>query len=295
MKKIAKWFGIGLGGFIVAVLLAALSLFLVGGTNSSRSYDLAPDGLTIPTDAASVARGQHIIEAITPCTECHGEGLSGDVMVDESGIATIYASNLTSGLGGVGSRYEDEDWVRAIRHGVDETGEGMWLMPSEYWNFIGDDDLVAMVAYIKSLPPVDNTVPDRSLGPVGKILVAVGLFGELIPAQTIEHNASRAATPASGPTVEYGRYLVAIAGCSVCHGDDYGGDTTPDGIAAPNISSSGTAGTWTTAQFMQTLRTGETPGGASLNGEEMPWGIYGNMTDEELTAVFLYLNTQSAQ
>ena len=292
MKKVVKWFGIGFGGFILAVLLAALSLFLVGGTNSSRSYDLVPDGLTIPTDDASVARGKHLIEAITPCTECHADDLSGDVIVDESGIATIYASNLTSGIGGVASRYNDEDWVRAIRHGVDETGEGMWIMPSEYWNFIGDDDLAAMVAYIKTLPPVDNTVPDRSLGVVGRILVAAGLFGELIPAQLIEHNASRVAIPAPGPTAEYGGYIVSIAGCTLCHGDDLGGGSTPDNVVAPNISSSGTAGTWTVAQFMQTLRTGETPGGASLDNEQMPWGIFGNMTDDELTAVFLYLQTQ---
>ncbi len=295
MKKVLEWFGIGFGGFITAVLLAALSLFLLGGPRTSRTYDIQLEGVVVPTDAASVARGKHVLEAITPCSECHAEDYSGDELFDVPGMATLYASNLTSGEGGIGGRYTDADWVRAIRHGVDEEGNGLWIMPSEYWNHIGGDDLVAMIAYLKRLPPVDNVVPERSAGVLGRILITVGMFGELIPAQLIDRGASRVPAPEPGETVEYGRYVVSFAGCRLCHGNDLGGGTPPDSdLRAPNITGSGTVGTWSLAEFMTTLRTGITPGGNALDPEFMPWDIFGNMTDKELSAVLSYSQSQIA-
>jgi mono/diheme cytochrome c family protein len=264
IKRILKWFGIGFGGFIAAVLLAALSLFLLGGSRTSRTYDIPPEGVVVPTDAASVARGKHLLEAVTPCSECHADDYSGDELFDVPGMATLYASNLTSGEGGIGGRYTD--WVRAIRHGVDEQGNGLWIMPSEYWNNIGDADLGAMIAYLKTLPPVDNVVPERSAGVSGRIAITVGLFGELIPAQLIDHGVSRVPAPEPGETAQYGRYLVSFAGCRLCHGDNLGGGTPPDSdLRAPNITDSGAVGTWSLSDFTTTLRAGVTPGGNTLD------------------------------
>ena len=89
---------------------------------------------------------------------CHGDNLAGDTLVDDFAFARIAASNLTSGRGGIGGTYSDIDYVRAIRHGVGNDGKGLPIMPSEAFNKFSDHDLGAMIAYLKTLPPVDNEV-----------------------------------------------------------------------------------------------------------------------------------------
>lgn len=107
---------------------------------------------------AAIARGAHL-EGVTFCTACHGEDLQGDLLFEAPGIATLYAPNLTAGRGGRGAVYDDVDWVRAIRHGVSPEGRGLMIMHSDAYNHLGAGDLAAVIAYIKSVPPVDNPLP----------------------------------------------------------------------------------------------------------------------------------------
>ena len=169
--------------------------------------------------------------------------------------------------------------------------KALLVMPSEFYNKISDDDLGAMIAYLKTLPPVDNELDESQLGPVGRILA---LFeASLIPATLIDHKAPRPTSPPVGVTAEYGEYLAVI--CSLCHGERLSGGPVPgdepDAPMSPNITPGGIIGLINEEGFINTLRTGITPGGRSLDSEFMPWQRLGKMTDDELRAIWMYLNS----
>src|SRR5512138_1899929 len=105
--------------------------------------------------------------------------------------------NLTSGAGGIGATNTDEDWVLAIRHGVGHDGRGLILMPSRVWYYLSDEDLADLIAYLKSLPPVDNELPNSELGPLGRVMLTLGQLPEmLLPNVTmIDHYAPRPVAP----------------------------------------------------------------------------------------------------
>ena len=293
MKRIIKWTGIVLGSLVGLVFVLAVVLSLIGGSRLSASYEIEPRQISIPTDAAAIVRGQHLAEAIAGCASCHGEDLGGDEFLDVPGIFTLYAANLTSGAGGIGDSYTDADRVRSVRHGVGPDGQALLIMPSEVFQHLGERDLAEIIAYVKSVPPVDNKLPGPSGTLVGRIMLGAGLFGEIRTVELIEdHGAPFPIPPDAGATAGYGQYIVSIGHCAVCHGDDLtGGQLNPDALSAPNITSAGGPGRWTEPQFISTLRTGTTPVGYNLNSEEMPWDIFMNMTDEELGAVWLYLRS----
>jgi mono/diheme cytochrome c family protein len=113
---------------------------------------------------------------------------------------------------------------------------------------------------------------------------------DIIPAQVIDHDAPRfEAEP--GVTVEYGHYLTQY--CHLCHGPDLAGGIMGPG-AGPNLTPGGEMGGWTEADFIQTLRTGITPTDKKLDPEMMPWKEVGQMTDDELKAIWLYLQSLPA-
>jgi mono/diheme cytochrome c family protein len=205
-------------------------------------------------------------------------------------------ANLTSGAGGVGATNSDEDWVRAIRHGVGHDGRGLALMPSSTFYYLSDEDLGALIAYLKSLPPVDNAMPPTDLGPLGRIMLPLGQLPEsVIPDVTvIDHDAPRPVAPEPGVTVEYGQYLATT--CTLCHGSNLNGQTIQEGpnvYVALNLTRGGEMIGWSEADFITSMRTGITPGGKQLI-DFMPWKYFGQMTDDELKAVWLYLQSLPA-
>jgi hypothetical protein len=101
----------------------------------------------------------------------------------------------------------------------------------------------------------------------------------------------RPAAPEIGVTVEYGEYLTHIALCRDCHGKDLTGGASMGPPPGPNLTPSGDLGAWTEQDFINTIRQGITPGGEILDRDEMPWDYYTRMTDDELRAIWLYLQT----
>ncbi|MFN8521699.1 MAG: c-type cytochrome [Chloroflexota bacterium] len=181
--------------------------------------------IAIPTDPGAIARGEHLAVAITKCGDCHGVDLGGNVLVDNPVIGRLAGPNLTRGRGGVGGALKDEDWVRALRHGVARSGRPLNFMPSEETSQLADDDLAAIVAYAKSVPLVDREVLPTAYGPLGRFLV---LTGEIdIPAERVDHAAKSVATMKPEPTAEYGRYLAVVGGCVGCHGPSLSGGQVP--------------------------------------------------------------------
>jgi len=294
IRKNFKWIGMVSGSLVGLLVLAFVVLYIIGSVKWSRmhgKYDVPAETITVPTDEASIARGEHVA-TLHLCRICHTEALSGQ-SVSVPGMLTLAIPNLTSGAGGVGGANTDEDWIRAIRHGVGHDGRGLAMMPSSTFYYLSDDDLGALIAYLKSLPSVDNELPRTDLGPMGRVMLALGqLPPDIVPnVIVIDHDAPRPVGPEPGVTVEYGEYLART--CALCHGPDLNGQTVVlDGppILTPNLTPGGELGFWSEEDFITTMRTGVTPGGKQLNSA-MPWKYLGQMTDDELKAVWLYLQS----
>ena len=302
--KILKWFGIIAGGLLGVFLVLLVVLFFVGSRKVNRTYDVQIASVAVPTDAASISKGKHYVEAVWICQVCHGQNLAGpDVdeckvvpctaFSDDPLFGKLMPRNLTSGRGGIGGVFTDEDYVRAIRHGIGQDTKALALMPSEIFNKISNEDLGAMIAYLKTLPPVDNELDESGLGPLSRILAV--FEGSLLPAALIDHNAPRTPPPVAGITAEYGEYLAET--CTLCHGEQLSGGEVPgdERAKAPNITPGGEPGSWTRSQFVDTIRSGINPKGQLLDPRFMPWNRFAQMTDDELDAIWLYLQSLPAR
>ena len=268
MKTILKWTGIVFGGLIGLAVLAGLVLYPIGMEKLTRSYPGIPvETVSIPTGPDAVARGSHIA-IVRKCAECHGENLGGKLLTDDPILGTIPASNLTSGKGGIGKSYSDTDWIRAIRHGVKPDGRVEVFMYD--YSTKSDQDLGALIAYLKQIPQVDSHYPATRFGPVVPIAPAIGVFTPA--AELIDHGAPRTTDPMPGATIEYGRYLFAV--CSQCHGTNLAGKLED----------------WKREDFIRAVRTGVLPNGKHLS-PAMPLKTSSDMNDTQLTALWLYLQS----
>ncbi len=295
MKKALKVLGIGLGGLIGLVLLALGVVYGVTQMRMNGSTDIAGHTVPIPTDSASVERGRHVVNAFGMCGDCHGPDLAGATFIDVPIVAVLSSTNLTAGNGGVGAIYQDHDWERAIRHGVNPKGLKLLFMPSHEYAHFNDADFAAAVAYIKQLPKVDKVRGPRSVGPIGRIFALTGGF-ELLPADLMDHSAAHPAILEPAPTVEYGQYLSTT--CRGCHGKTFSGGpmpgAPPEWKPPANITPSG-IGHYTEADFFTALRDGKRPGGTMLDTTQMPVRFTKNLTDTELKALYAFLKTLPAK
>jgi mono/diheme cytochrome c family protein len=179
-----------------------------------------------------------------------------------------------------------------LLHGVAPDGQSFIIMPSAEYYWLSDADLAALIAYLNSLPPVDNSLGERSLGPVGRMLVYSGAIP--LMATIIDHTAPRP-EPEPGVTVEYGSYLAAV--CLGCHGPKLDGQDTladPAGPPPTDLTSTGPLSQWTEEEFINTMRSGTTPYGKAMDPFVMPWTSFGQMNDDELKALWLYLQSLPA-
>jgi cytochrome c553 len=220
---------------------------------------------------------------------CHGADLGGRVFSDAGPFALLAGPNLTRGQGGRNPPLTDQEWERALRHGIRREGTSLFVMPSEAFHSVSDEDIAPMIAYLKQLPPVDREVPPATLRVIGRMLLGAGqvkLAAGLMPAAT--HVASVDTTPSPA----YGRYLATIGACQQCHGPAFSGGPSPDpaGVPVSNITPTG-IGHYTEADFVRAMRTGVRPGGGAALSDEMPWQYIGTMTDAELHALWLFLQT----
>ncbi len=286
MKKIVKWTGITIGSLLVLLIVFFVVVYFNTEARANKIYDVKLQSLSIPEDSASYALGAHIA-AIRGCDGCHAGG--GLAFFDEKNpIALLHTANLTSGKGGI--HYSDSDWIRALRHGVGKDGKSFWFMPIQHSSAgLSNQELGALIAYLKKLPPVNNVHPQKTMKPLGRILTYLNKF-PMFPAEIVDHKAVFPDTIKPASTAAYGKYLVVT--CQGCHGDGFKGGPAhaENEPPIPDISSTGHVGRWTSSQFLNTFHTGKTPEGKSLSSG-MPWNPIGEAcTDQELTALYLYLH-----
>ena len=163
---VTRWIMRAAALLLGVVLLAGTAIWSMSSRQLATRYQVTPAAVAIPGDSASIARGRHLATAIGKCVDCHGENLAGQVMA-MGPLGTFVPPNLTRGRGGVGD-LSDEDLVRAIRHGVAPDGRGLVFMPSRAYAAMTAADLGALIAYVRSVPPVDNELPPASIGPISR-------------------------------------------------------------------------------------------------------------------------------
>jgi cytochrome c553 len=293
IRKILKWIGIVLGSLIGLLVVAFVVLVSIGGARANKKYDIPVETISVPTGAEAIQRGEHVAR-IHFCQECHAENFSGMRYFAVPGLLSIPTPNLTYGAGGVGATNTDGDWVCAIRHGVGHDGRALWVMPSLSFSHLSDEDLGALIAYLKSRPPADNELPERTFAPLGRVMLALNMMPP-VSVDQIDHTASHANAPEPGVTVEYGEYLASTT-CIECHGAQLNGiPFGPPGkqTPTPNLTPRGELAAWSEEEFIATLRTGVTPGGHQLK-DVMPWKYFSQMTDDELKAIWMYLQSLPA-
>jgi len=291
VPRFARIFAIVLGGLVGTAVVGVLIIYGVSQRRMDAHAEAAGHTLPVPSDSATVARGEHVVKAIGMCADCHGADLGGGTVVDVPIVARLHAANLTAGAGGIGGAMSDLDWERAIRHGVAPDGRKLLFMPSHEYARLNDADAAAVIAYLKQLPKVARTPEPNSVGLLGRLLFLKGDL-ELLPADLMDQAAAHPAVIAPAPTAEYGAYL--SASCGGCHGKTFSGGpipgAPPDWKPPANITPEG-IGHYSEADFMRALREGKRPDGTALDTAYMPvrWTQY--LTDDELRALYAFLKT----
>jgi mono/diheme cytochrome c family protein len=254
----------------------------------------SPDSAEAVALGAAIERGRHLLTSRYVCTECHGANLGGGVMIDDPAIGTVLGPNLTQGPGSVVLDYDPGDWDRAVRHGVAPTGRPT-MMPAQDFQLMSDQELSDVLAYIGAMPPVDNEVAPVRVGPVGRVLVALGQIpfaADLIPSHDAPH-AER--PPEAVASIEFGRHLAGV--CSGCHRADFsggpimGGD--PSWPPAANLTPHADGlEAWSYDNFARALREGWKPDGTELLAPmNVAVDFTRNFSDTELQALWTYIES----
>jgi len=267
--------------------LAAAYVYVGSEARLRAHYDVKAPPITVPNDYASIARGEHVVRALAKCTGCHGDDLGGGVVVDNPLAGRLSAPNLTSGPI---VRRTDDELLRALVHGVAPDGRPLVLMPAHEIGQLGDEDLGAIVAYLRTVAPVAREVPPLRVGPAIRVKLAMNRL-DILPAARIDHDMPRTSAPVAEATAAYGEYLAKTGGCYGCHGPTLAGGPIPGmppGMRPAADIRPRALAAWSFADFDRALRLGIRPDGAQL-AELMPWRATARMTDTEMRALYLYL------
>ena len=291
MRSWARW-ALAAGAVLVFAAAAVAVRLTVAPSPRTARFEVPREDIAIPVDATAIARGKHLSEAVAVCTVCHGDNLAGRLAFEHPLLGRGFTPNLTAGHGGIGGVYTVSDWARAVRHGVDRNGRGLLFMPVDHYRHLTDADLGAMIAYFRSVPAVDNDSPGLQLSALARLMIDLGLSGEVVRAARIDHFAATPPPPASA-----GEYLVRIAGCTFCHGDRLAGGRglEPGAPPAPDLTPAGPWGRRDFAAFAAVMRSGIAPDGHAIDPRFMPWQGYRQMTDAELRSIWDHLARQVAR
>lgn len=300
--------------YIVGILVI-LVLVLVGYVKAFLpNVGPAPD-ITIELTDERIERGKYLANHVMLCMDCHAtrdfslftgppkpgtHGAGGEIFDQSIGVPGSFISrNLTpTALGD----WTDGEIYRAISSGVSKDGSALFpIMPYPHYAQLDEEDIYAVIAYLRTLEPVENVLP------ASKADFPVSLLINTMPMKP-----NHRPIPPKSDVIDYGRYLITAAACTDCHtrmergefvGEPYAGGNEylmPDGsiIRAANITPHQTGiGNWTKEQFVKRFRmyadTSYVPHqvGPGQFQTIMPWMMYGGMDEEDLGAIFEYLQT----
>jgi len=304
VKKILKWTGITLLGLILIFVVLVFAL-------QHKKFNAPYPAIHAVNDSAVIERGKYLVFGPAHCSGCHSPAANqakinnGEILPLIGGfefnlpIGKIYTPNITpdkeTGIGNLA----DSVIARSLRYGVGRDGRALFdFMP---FHNLSDEDLTAVISYIRSQPPVSNKIPATRMNFIGKavkafLLKPVGPDGEVAKAV------------AADTTAVYGKYLANyISNCRGCHtnrslmtgaytGPDFAGGLKFESAiekgaycVTPNITpdkETGIMTTWTVDQFINRFRQKKV-----IAISEMPWDQFRNMKDDDLKAIYYYLKT----
>ncbi len=290
LKKIIKGIGVAAGVLVLLIIVTYLIIYFKTEARINKVYNYTIPDIKIPMDKASITQGAHLFH-IRGCGDCHGKNLAGKIYKDDGMLLRLTVPNITKGPGGLPAGFSNRDWIRVLRHGVDENGKSLWLMPAHETAQLSSDDMGKLIAFCKSRPPASSPVNKlHEIGPIGRVVIMLDQ-AVILPAERINHTAPLTAVTKPEVSAAYGKYLTT--GCQGCHRPNLqgGGPLAPGYPPVPNITSSGEPGGWNEPLFIKTIRTGVTPEGKKLRPEFMPWKNMTHFTDDELKAIFMYLKS----
>ena len=315
MKRALKVTGFAAGLLVILLVLLSAYVLAVWDRADPRS---APS-FTAPRDSATLARGEYLFKVTWQCYGCHQSGPpdgnrppSGgrafNLRTIGPGFGIYYSRNITPDTAtGIGL-WTDGEILQAIREGVRKDRHTLFpIMPMEWLKDLSDQDGLAIVAYLRSIPAVHNPVPPAEPSFVAKALFA---FNVLKPGPPIERPI---VAPPAGVTPEYGRYMAtAAAGCGDCHtprnlqsGEFYMdslfagssfrfGEPEGDPLTAfaRNITPEPGEGIgeWTEREFVNAVTAGFRPDSTALT-PHMPYAEYKFLAEDDLRAIYLYLTS----
>jgi mono/diheme cytochrome c family protein len=255
-----------------------------------RHVDTPLASVQVPNDAAAVERGHYLFDS-RGCAHCHGADGGGRAFIDEPGGMYARSANISGARGSAVEHYRSADWVRAIRHGVKPDGTPVFIMPSDDYSRLTDEDTGALVAYLQQLPPVAGRPAEFRLPTIVKLLYAAGVVKDA--AEKIDHGRAPPQPVAAEVSPAHGRYVASL--CMGCHGEHLSGGRIPG--APPNWPPSanltpgegGVMGRYARADdFVAMLRSGKRPDGSAVSSV-MPFDALRALNDIDARAVHAYL------
>lgn len=278
MKRLLRWAGIALGGLVGLAIVAYAVVYVVSERILRRTYEVPVISLPIPTDQESILEGRRLATIRGCFSGCHGREAEGDVMFDEPMIARLVAPNLTAAV----RTYSDAQIGAIVRNGVRPDGRSVMVMPAEVFGAMTDADLGRIIAFLRSLPAAPGPGPSISVGPLGRLGLAVGKF------KTVAQLIADAVPPpdAKNDEAQRGRYLARTV-CAQCHGTDLRGSSNPE-FSSPDLR---IVAAYSPEAFAELMRTGVALGGRKL-GVMSTWARknLSFLTDAEIAALYSYLH-----
>lgn len=300
---------------ITCIVVAALNLSSCKGKKSEPQANNKQDSVQ-----KMVERGKYLVTNVTPCLDCHSkrdfskfsgpitpgtEGMGGEEF-DQKNIGvpgTIYAKNITPDIEtGIGT-WTDDEIMRAMTQGINKKGDTLFpLMPYVNFSHMAKEDLLSIIAYIRTLKPIKNQVPARQL----MIPISMAYPGRAIAANTDNNK-----RPPETDLVNYGAYLINACACSDCHtpmvkgqpdfsklfAGGYHFDIGIFNVNSANITpdSATGIGAWNEDRFLTKFTQYRDEKNYNFDpGKQntyMPLTSYAGMTDGDLKAIYAFLRT----
>jgi mono/diheme cytochrome c family protein len=305
LLKILKWAGLAL---IVIVAGLVLTVFV----RQNKTYEAPLPELAAVSDSSMIARGKYLVYGPAHCSGCHSplsnwEAIAAGAELPLEGgfefhlpLGTVYPANLTPHETGIG-KMTDQQIVRALRYGVGHDGRALIdIMP---FHNLSDEDMIAVLSFLRSQPAVERATPKNEWNFLGK---AVYAFAIVPVGPEGSGEVAKSVTPDS--TAAYGEYLANyVANCRGCHtnrdlktgayiGEYYsGGFVMPSAVhpgmacVTPNLTPDPETGhitEWSEEKFIERFRSGRV-----IPSSEMPWEQFQRMSDQDLKAIYRYIQT----
>lgn len=313
MKKVLK---ITLIVFsVIVVAITGLVGYVKTALPAANVAD-APD-LKIDYTAERIKRGEYLANNVAMCIDCHStrdfstfggpvipgtEGKGGEKFGKELGFpGDFYAPNITPAAIG---NWTDGELFRAITTGVSKDGHALFpLMPYPNLGQLDKEDIYSIIAYVRTLKPIENEVPpSEPIFPVSLLL------------NTMPQEAAFTTIPSKEELVPYGKYLFTASACADCHTPMEKGKriegkfaaggmefNLPDGtvLRSANITPDPQTGigNWTAEYFVSRFKAYSDSGyvAKKVGPKEfktiMPWPAYTHMDSTDLKAIYAYLKT----